>query len=205
MRWLKHGKGYAGWAPWYILSHPWEIPKYWWQAIRYAYQRVAKGYDSPCTFDTSSHLSEHIPALLKELKAWGNSVPCFDRNCFPESHGLSGSEHDEDLVKWRAILDEIIAGFEAAHDLMDGLSPADNEFYDEWDRRYPGKESSYWKEDSDMDPEIHGQEWCTVPEYDALHEELKVTERREEWRKERLKVFHRGMILFHMYFMDLWD
>ena len=204
LKWLKRD-GYAGWAWWYILSHPWEIPKYWWRNLKWAYQRVTKGYDSPATFDTSSYLSEHIPAILKELRDWGNSVPCFDGSCFPESHGLSGDGHDDALKKWHDILGEIIAGFEAAHDLIDGMSPADDEFFDEWDRRYPGKDGHYFDEEEDMGYEEKVVPWNTAPEYDALREELKVRERSEVWRKERMRVFHRGMQLFHQYYFDFWD
>jgi hypothetical protein len=197
-KWLVED-GVFGWAWWYALSHPWEIGEGLIDKLRYAYQRVVKGYDKPATYGTCHHLAEQIPEILKELKAWGNSCPCGDH--ILGSHAVVEGEHDA-LKQWHATLDEIIAGFEAAQALLNESSPVWDELRDEWKKRFPDKEPHYFDYENATET---GIPWETLPEYDALIKEINLWERDKQWRNEQLVIFHRGMIQFHRYFMDLWD
>ena len=186
-------------AWWYALSRPWKIAEGFFKQVKYAYQRVTKGYDSPATYNTQTYLSAHIPAILKELKQWGNSCPVgFGK----ANHALTKEDPENVNLKiWHDTLDEIIAGFDAVHALITHDSPIWEELYEEWDKRYPDTSPDYF-EDA---PDGLSAEWKTLPEYESLKKELNIWEREKQWRNEQLKIFHRGMILFHEHFMDLWD
>jgi hypothetical protein len=210
--WLK-GDGWYGYAPWYIISRPWKLIEYGWRDIKYAYQRVVYGYDSPATFDTHSYLAKLIPAVLRDLKKWGNSCPTYWPNINPhllaaEESGEPISREVEDqelkssLAQWHTTLDEMIEGFEAAGRLIHDISPPQEEFYQEWERLHG--QDDWWYLDYENATEC-GVEWKTYPEYDEMMKAMRVREREEEWRKEELKKFHRGMLLFHRWFFDLWD
>lgn len=188
-----------GYSWYHMLTTPTDLWSETRDQIVYAYQRVTKGYDKPSTYNTSSHLSQQIPEILKELKAWGNGYPCGIIG-----HGSVAIDADDPgLVKWHGILDEMIAGFEAAQKIIGHDSPVYREFEEEWSKRYPGVPSFYFEESDD--PDDDSVEMKCPPEYDALREELRVREREKEWMNEQLKLFHRGMLLFHEYYFDLWD
>jgi hypothetical protein len=207
--WLK-GNGWYGYAPWYIITHPWKLCEYGWRDVKYAYQRVVYGYDKAATFDTHSYLATLIPAVLRDLKKWGNSCPTY----WPESHAIippeeqaehyanEKKEKNASLQQWHATLDEMIEGFEAAKRLISEISPPQEEFYAEWEKLHGDED--WWYLDYENATE-HGVEWKTYPEYDEMMKAMRVREREEEWRKEELKKFHRGMLLFHRWFFDLWD
>lgn len=199
LRWLNKE------CPWSYHGYSWyhmlTTPKDLWSEIRdrmlYAHQRMRRGYDKPATYNISRHLSVHIPKLLKDLKAWGNGYPCG-----MIGHGaVATSEDDPGLIEWHKILDEMVSGFEAANKLISRESPIYEEFHEEWEKRYPNTPTFYF-----ANPDADGNvEMKWPPEYYSLREELKVSEREKEWRNEQLKLFHRGMILFHQYYFDLWD
>jgi hypothetical protein len=202
-KWLVKG-GVFGWAWWYALSHPWKIGGEVWDRIVYAYQRVMKGYDKPATYGSCHHFAEQIPAIIKELKAWGNSCPCGDS--FLGSHAVMDgeivTEEHAGFKKWHEILDEIIAGFEAAQRLLGHESPVWSELHNEWEKRFPEVEPHYFDYENATET---GIPWETLPEYDALIKEINLWERDKQWRNDQLKVFHRGMLLFHQHFFELWD
>ena len=200
-RWLLAGTPF-GYSWKNLLLQPHVLLRNVRDEVTYAYQRMVHGYDKPATYNVNSHLAQQIPDLLRELKSWGNGYPPIPGW---HSHALVLDEEEkkesEGLKKWHAVLDEIIAGFEAYLAMDD--CPAWDEFFDEWAKRYPGVDGHYFDEDTRT--EDGSVQMKTHPAYDALREELKVMERDKQWKKDKMKVFHNGMIQFHRHFMDLWD
>ena len=195
---------------WYLRYHPIQLFRDIGREIKYACQRAVYGYDTLATYGVDSHLAEQIPKLMRELIQWGKSYPVSDQL---ESHALSmESKPDEDLdhsdkslKHWHEILEEIAVGFETAQAIMneEGFDGWD-ELHNEWDRRFPGVDPHY--DELVIDEEVgECYEMKTREEYYALVKELDFWNRREIWRKEQLKKFHRGMILFHANFFNLWD
>lgn len=188
-----------GYSMEYLASHPKVLVGCIRDEVIHALQRMAKGYDKTATYNVDSHLSEHIPALLRELKAWSNGCPV-DLPLPPKKFTVVEGE-DEDLARWHAILDEIIAGFEAVG-ALNGVGPIWEEFFSEWQRRYPKDDWIYFDGEENEEGVIETRE---NPNYTALMKEMNLWERDKQWRKEQMKLFHRGMILFHFYFLNLWD
>lgn len=183
----------------YLVENPRVLVKCIRDEVLFAYQRMTKGYDAPATYNVDSHLSEHIPALLRELKAWGNVNPVW-MPASPKEHE-SGEGYEDDYARWHAILDEMIAGFEAAK-ALEGIGPIWEEFWAEWKKRYPEEDEYLFEEEEDEDGYVRSEE---NPYYKALMEEMDLWERDKQWRQEQMKLFHRGMILFHIYYFNLWD
>ena len=98
--------------------------------------------------------------------------------------GLDGAE-------WDAVLDDMIAGFEAAHRILGGDFPAWDELHEEEQRRF-GRMLVPWNAE---DVEKIRQLW---PELDFRNKLL-------EQEAEARAVFEKGMALFTEHFFRLWD
>jgi hypothetical protein len=182
------------------LDRPKQLVKDLYDNCKWALQRAWRGYDSRATYDTHSHLAEHIPEVIKKLKAWGNSNPCFMPEDLEDQEHDYSTEQTKSFNKWHQILDQIIEGFEAGQKLIDGVSPYWDEVEDEWERRYPGKDKFVVTQMTEED-----EHWDYVPEYANLFKELKYDESVKAWKQDNQQKFDRGMQLFHKYFFDLWD
>jgi hypothetical protein len=183
----------------YCLLHPWILAKGIKDEVVYAYQRAVRGYDKTATYNVDSHLSELIPALIRELKAWGNGNPVY-LPMSPKQHA-SGEGYEDDYARWHAILEEIIAGFEAAK-ALDGIGPAWEEYFTEWHKRYPHESMDEFDDEADEDGCVKSY---SNPKSEALMKELNLWERDKQWRQEQMRLFHRGFILLHQYYFNLWD
>jgi hypothetical protein len=184
---------------WYRIGWWWKELTDYYYTIKYACQRVTKGYDDFATYLISGHLATLIPAMLKELRDRGYGYPCGIMG----HQAVAVEDDDPELAVWRATLDEIIVGFEAAEHLINRDDPAREELYKEWEKRFPGRPPHYFDETTRT--EDGSIQMKTHPEYYDLEKELDVKQRDDRWRKEQLKLFHRGMYLFHKYFFDFWD
>lgn len=100
----------------YKFSYYLERPDYLWydltNPIKWAWQRVFRGWDNRAVWSIDAYLAELIPQLLRKLKVDSHGIPAgmFDQpldEITPEAEAVA-------LAKWNAILDEMIAGFEAA-------------------------------------------------------------------------------------------
>lgn len=94
--------------------------------IRWAWQRLTRGWDDRVIWSIDYHLAEMMPQWLRVLKVKKQGIPggMFDdpfTDLTPEMEAAA-------VEKWRGVLNEMIAGFEAAKRIID---------YDEWkdDRR----------------------------------------------------------------------
>lgn len=93
---------------WYDLTNP----------LKWAWQRVFRGWDDRVIWSIDGYLSEMMPQWLRRLKEEKAGIPfsCFEGSTTEEIE-------KEDLAvaekKWHAILDTMIAGFEAGKKLID--------------------------------------------------------------------------------------
>ena len=101
----------------HVLLHPWIIISESYRHLRWAWQRVFRGWDDRVTYGIDWHLSENMPAWIKRMKEYGNSVP-----------------FDMTAEEWWGILDEIADGFRAGYRLLNDDFPAVKEMVNSRDR-----------------------------------------------------------------------
>lgn len=190
---------------WYgYLRNPLDFWRDFKRTFKFAYQRLTRGWDDSWSWDMHGQLSKIIPEILKKLKEYESGFPV----------GLS---EKDSLAVWHKILDEIAEGFYAAQRISGSEQPAWQELWDEWDRRYPGEDWHYFErlkcsecplycnDKCDYSEQSPCSSWNIRSEYEDLEKELGFKNKLEEQLKEDMKKFHRGMILFHQHFFNLWD
>jgi hypothetical protein len=149
--------------------------------IKWMIQRIHRGWDDRVLWNVDHYLSVHIPVWLTELKKM-DQCPS---NLLPNS---DIDDWDTQKKEWDRIIDEIIIGFKAAEDIIDGNSPAWNSYFEESEKRF-GKYSLF--EDK--------------PESDELLKELDIMKKNEKEIEELMKKFDSGMELFKKNFFNFWS
>lgn len=116
-------KGYAGYAPYYLLLHPWEILLYWKQEVEFAWERVFRGWDSRATWAIDYHIAEQIVGTVKYLRKldWGIPMIMFEGLPFEEGSDWNYTKESEEIAhqRWLQVLDDIVTGFQAYIDNED--------------------------------------------------------------------------------------
>jgi len=186
----------------YYLRHPIEFLSQIGMCLKFTYQRVVRGWDDSVIWSIDYHIAEMLPLWVRALKERSRGIPL---DFFDDPNATEQTDEEEATAqkRYHKMLEEIAEGFEAAAKLQAGPGPAYDELYEEWHKRYPNID---WIDFSVVDTNTStGPIKSSIrPDYEDLKEELRVREREEEWRKEQLKKFHRGMYLFHRYFFNLW-
>jgi hypothetical protein len=122
--WLneRYPNGWLGYGPWWLLRHPWLAVPEIGRRIKWAWQRVFRGWDDRVTWSIDGYLNEHMPEWLRALRDEDTGVPmCLYGEAEWESmaHAKRPPEGAADRAhaRWHAILNRMIAGFEAGHKL----------------------------------------------------------------------------------------
>lgn len=170
---------YAIWR--FFHYNPWGNPRAAYREIKWFIQRGRRGWADCDTWSLDSYLSGWLPAALRHLKEHKHGVPnavvevedCgFDGNPTPE--GFKRAE-----ARWDAIMDKMIAGFEADKRLESGL-------YEELGpypmNRPAGVSADVWEKVKDN----HFKASRILMERDQ-------------------KIFEEGSALFIKYWHSLWD
>lgn len=158
---------------------------YYW--LKYKIQRAQRGWADCDTWRLDNYLSSWLPDALRYLKEHKRGTPCSvyteEELMTTQPDGLMwpGKEADARASnKWNAILDKMIAGFDAYKRMQNGL-------YEEELGPYP------------IDPDF-------FKNINNPSEEKKERFRKSQALQERdLKIFQEGAALFIEYFGNLWD
>lgn len=100
----------------YKFSYYLERPDYLWydltNPIKWAWQRVFRGWDDRAVWGVDAYLAELMPQLLRKLKEDKQGIPIsFFVDPFED---ITPEAEAAAQANWGAVLDEMIAGFEAA-------------------------------------------------------------------------------------------
>ena len=154
------------------------------RTVKYAYQRVMRGWDDRASWSVDYWLDDKMPAILRQLKRDKHGTPMTmfptDAEYIAEDGNPTSSAHEIAIARWDAVMDKMIAGFEASARVKEGL-------YEEELGEYPldrpeGVDKATWKK--------------------VLHDRYlasRVLEERDE------KIFKEGMALFAEHYWSLWD
>jgi hypothetical protein len=175
----------------YLHNEPLTFFKDLWRNIKYAWQRVFRGWDDTVTWSVDYWLNNIMPDILRKLKADKHGIP---GEMFPDQMNITKEDDIAAEIKWNAIMDDMIAGFEAARELSE-ISPAWDELMDEFDKRYSEEDKLAWMTNN----ETYREKW------NALEEELDFRAKDQKWTNDLEAKFHKGMLLFHRYYFNLWD
>ena len=161
----------------YYLTHPFIWLDDFYRSLKYAAQRAFRGWDDTVIWSIDDYLCEMLPVWLCRLKQDKLGVPM----------EFSVEDDDEELTQartaWNAVLDEMIAGFEAGGKITRNELPIHEQ---------AEEMVSHYKED--------GSERF----YNAL-DRLGGMDRIRHETEELGIIFNHGMELFHRHFFDLWD
>ena len=120
-----------------------KIKDWWWnyieRPVKFFWQRRTRGFDDPELWSLDNTLAEYILPRLKAFREGGLlGIPA--SFCNNVHIHLDDEAHDEELEKWKAVIDKMIFAFEyAANDYWDG------ELYDKDMGKYrPAKWSFEW-------------------------------------------------------------
>jgi hypothetical protein len=154
--------------------------------IKYFIQRGRRGWSDRDAWSIDWYLCEPtmMPAFLRRLKAHKHGTPM---TMFPteaeyiQSDGNPTEEaHEIAIRNWDATMDKMIAGFEAAWRINDGL-------YEKELGEYP----------MDRPEGVTKEEWCKVS--DDRYKASRLLEERDQ------KIFEEGLACFTKSFFSLWD
>jgi len=176
---------------------PWRTEAYW--AVRRAYKRIvefpsdlyyytkhfvqrgSRGWADYDTWSLDWYLAGWLPAALRHLKEHKHGVPGtmfedseLDENYSPTKEGMAAG-----VARWDAVMDKVIAGFEAWTRQNEGM-------YEEELGPYPMRRAGLSKEARKA----------------LLDERFRKV---DELRKRDMRVFEEGMALFTKHFGSFWD
>ena len=162
----------------------WELPYNIRTTIKWAYQRLTRGWDDRATWSIDYWLDDKMPDMLRQLKANKHGTPNEMFPTGPEFMDEDGNPNEAGWAiatpRWEAIMDKMIAGFEAsrrvkAHDYDAELGHFSY-------RRPKNICKKHWKI-------IKHQHFLAMQEL----------EKRDE------TIFKEGMALFAEHYWSLWD
>lgn len=149
---------------------------------KFAYQRLTRGWDDRAVWSVDYWLDSMMPDILRKLKEDKHGVPCGMFEGLPANeHGWHDKPEFEIAEKrWDAIMDKMIAGFEAHRRADEGL-------YEEELGPYP----------------LYRPKGMPKGEWKRLEDE-RFRKSRELEERDR-KIFEEGMALFAKHYGSLWD
>lgn len=164
----------------------WEAPSDSYYACKYAYQRLTRGWDDRAVWSIDYWLDDKMPAMLRQLKRDKHGIPSdmFLPEDLITEGDWAGNPSDEGMVRaearWDAIMDKMIAGFEASARAKSGVY---EEELGEYPLRRPdGVDKETWKK--------------------VKHDRYLAS---EVLRERDTKLFEEGMALFAKHYWSLWD
>jgi hypothetical protein len=155
----------------------------YWRKVRNFIQRGRRGWADCDTWDLEAYLSGWLPAALSHYKEHLHGFPA---NLYSDGSQLSfgfmrqEAACDTGFIRWKSILDKMIAAFDAAERIQDGMY--DKELGKFWWYEAPGA-SAYAK---------------------ALHTRLRLAKERELACRDQA-IFDEGAGLFIKWFFNIWD
>lgn len=106
---------------WHRVFHPVQM----WDAARWFVQRGRRGWADCDTWSLDYYLSGWMPAALRHLKETKHGVPCGMFEGLPTADGDPWRHSDEAFkaaeARWDAVMDKMIAAFEADRRVQEGL------------------------------------------------------------------------------------
>ena len=164
------------------------FPRLAYRHIKWTWQRAWRGWDDTMTWSIDYWLSETMPKLIEKMrqhKGYPGILITEDIAKLPQD------EIDKICIeKWNIILDDIVAGFNAAIQISDGGGPAWDEYFDECHKLYGDYHDWCSSESSKLRDEV----WVRL----NMDEKIKL-------EQERLFViYNKGMDLFKEYYFNLW-
>ena len=152
--------------------------------IKFAYQRVSRGWDDRAVWSIDWYLSQDsmMPAMLRKLKndKHGTPMSMFDGLPMDEDGNPTHESHEIASARWDAVMDKMIAAFEASRRMNEGL-------YEDELGDYPlSRPKGVSKED-----------WEKIK--DDRFKASRLLEARDE------VIFQEGMKLFVEHYGSLWD
>ncbi len=163
---------------WHKIFHPTEI----YYEIKYFIQRGRRGWADCDTWSLDDYLDGFMPDALRYLKEHKHGVPMSMFDGLPvNEHGY----HDDEYFKiaeerWNAVMDKMIAAFEASRRMQDGL-------YEKELGAYPLSRPAGVSRDA----------WAKVK--DDRFAASRLLEARDQ------EIFKEGMALFVEHYRSLWD
>lgn len=163
---------------WHKVFHPTEI----YREIKWFIQRGRRGWADCDTWSLDDYLDRWMPDALRHLKEHKHGVPCGMFEGLPTNeHGY----HDDEYFKiaeerWNAIMDKMVAAFEANRRISEGL-------YEEELGPYPLSRPAGVSRDA----------WSKVK--DDRFAASRLLEQRDQ------EIFKEGMALFVEHYRSLWD
>ena len=173
----------AYWAVRCFWANHWLVnPRDGCRTLKFAYQRLTRGWDDRAAWSVDWWLDGMMPGVLRLLKEKKHGIPCsmFD-GLQVNAHGYHDDpEYKIAEARWDAIMDKMIAAFEAHHRMDEGLYEAELGEYPL--RRPDGISKEDWKKVSD--------------------DRMKASRLLEE---RDAKIVEEGMKLFVEHYSSLWD
>lgn len=171
----------------------WAVRRFWanhwlcnwdnvYREVKFAYQRVVRGWDDRAVWSVDYWLDDKMPAILRKLKEDKHGVPSdmFDGLPMNDEGYHDKPEFAIAEARWDAIVDKMIAGFEASKRVKDRL-------YEEELGPYP----------------LHRPKGMPKDEWKAVRDEH--YRKGEELAKRDEAIFKEGMALFAEHYWSLWD
>jgi hypothetical protein len=198
--WFNAGSGLVRYEPDLFdpTPDPWRTRVYWaiyrsvrivrsaprntYYAIKYFIQRGRRGWADCDTWSLDSYLDGFMPHALRYLKAHKHGVPggMFEGLPVNDRGYHDDAEFKIAEARWDAVMDQMVAGFEASTRMQDGL-------YEKELGSYP----------LDRPAGVSRDAWATVKDNRFAASQL--LQARDQ------KVFEEGMGLFLTHYRSLWD
>lgn len=170
----------------------------WWldipyhcRKVKWYFQRARRGWADCDTWGLDGYLcAVMVPALehLREFKG-GHPIPR-DAVIDPETGEATDAEYARWERDWNRSLDEMIAGFRAAHAVING--PPDRFF-----TARPPEEIAAEQKAADEEKHAYGKRWVSPFHYDM--------EGAQQWEAEQEAIRRKGFATFTESFYALWD
>ena len=171
------------WAVRRFWTNHWLVnPRDVYRTIKFAYQRVARGWDDRAAWSVDWWLDEMMPGVLRLLKEKKHGIPCsmFDGLPMNDEGYHDKPEYAIAEARWDAIMDKMVAAFEAHHRMDEGL-------YEKELGEYPlRRPEGVSKEDWEMQQEVRRVASDVLSKRDQ-------------------KIFEEGMKLLVEHYGSLWD
>lgn len=156
-----------------------------WHPLKWAWQRLARGWDDRVIWGLCDYLAEMMPIWLRELDKGQHGIPAVVFR--PDGW----ADWEKSAEEWEIILQDMIAGFEAAKQISDLDFPIYEELRQLQRERY-GRLLLIWNE----------EDLALIDEIDA---EIDFRARHQAQEDEAVERFRKGMALFTEHFFSLWD
>jgi hypothetical protein len=171
----------------------WGVRRFWvnhwlcnprdvYREIKFAHQRLTRGWDDRAAWSVDWWLDNMMPGVLRLLKEKKHGIPCsmFDGLPMNDEGYHDKPEYAIAEARWDAIMDKMVAAFEAHRRMDEGL-------YEEELGEYP----------------LRRPEGVSKEDWEKVRDDRMKASRLLEERDE--KIFQEGMKLFVEHYGSLWD